>query len=285
MKTTAHRPAFTLIELLVVISIIALLIGILLPALGAARRTARSMQCSSNQRQLGLAMVAYTTDHDGYLPYHTADNMSNFSDANALRWDDVIGVVEGHPDSQRRTGYVPWEVDGEGTEYWTCPFVASDVRIPLSEANVNGVTAIRNQYGMNNYLVIFRQASGQFSRAANDAADLAINGPLRVDFLSGDLILLGDTTRRGGATEFRTNNPTFNHRIGPGVGGTPSTLEPWPVADGSGILTDRAEGEIFAHNGSVNVIGIDGHGESINQWDEQELEERFVPGDLKLLDD
>ncbi len=63
-----HRRAFTLIELLVVISIIALLIAILLPALKAARETARGIQCSANLRSLGLGLVLYAEDFNDTLP-------------------------------------------------------------------------------------------------------------------------------------------------------------------------------------------------------------------------
>ena len=59
-------PGFTLIELLVVISIIALLVSILLPALSKAREQARRVVCSSNGRQLHLANVNYAMDNRGY---------------------------------------------------------------------------------------------------------------------------------------------------------------------------------------------------------------------------
>ena len=62
------KTAFTLIELLVVISIIALLIGILLPALGAARNVARISQAASNQRQINIAMAAYQADNQEFFP-------------------------------------------------------------------------------------------------------------------------------------------------------------------------------------------------------------------------
>ena len=69
MHMRQNRQAFTLIELLVVISIIALLVGILLPALGAARKTAQRAVCLSNQRQVGVAMMTYATSNKGLLPY------------------------------------------------------------------------------------------------------------------------------------------------------------------------------------------------------------------------
>ena len=66
--TSRHYNAFTLIELLVVISIIALLVGILLPALGAARRTAKRSLCASNERQNATATIAYATDNRELIP-------------------------------------------------------------------------------------------------------------------------------------------------------------------------------------------------------------------------
>ncbi len=94
MKPPATQPktsAFTLIELLVVISIIALLIGILLPALAKARKSAQASQCLSSSRQHGTGMISYATDNkeavyptsamSGGTPWITVLSNQNYIDA------------------------------------------------------------------------------------------------------------------------------------------------------------------------------------------------------------
>lgn len=97
----SNRSAFTLIELLVVISIIALLIGILLPVLGNARNAARTVKCLSTQRQLGLAVSMYLNDFKftyprpvigGATPDFTLTERSNALWFNAV--DYYIGLTQ-----------------------------------------------------------------------------------------------------------------------------------------------------------------------------------------------
>lgn len=68
-STRASRPAaFTLVELLVVVAVIGLLIAILLPSLGTARESSRTVVCGSNLSQAALALSVYVDEHRGWLP-------------------------------------------------------------------------------------------------------------------------------------------------------------------------------------------------------------------------
>jgi len=68
MHKQKNKSGFTLVELLVVISIIALLVSILMPALGSARKQATQLVCATNLRSLGQGIMIYGEENDGHLP-------------------------------------------------------------------------------------------------------------------------------------------------------------------------------------------------------------------------
>ena len=83
MARPQQRLAFTLVELLVVIGIIALLIGILLPALSRARATASQTACLATQKNFGNALLMFAQEHKGYLPKAWFNSAANARDAAA----------------------------------------------------------------------------------------------------------------------------------------------------------------------------------------------------------
>lgn len=92
-----RSKAFTLIELLVVMSVIALLIGLLLPTLGAARRQARSLQCLSTIRSIAQAAAMYLDDHAGRFPPTDHGGIGS----STPQWDIQLASYLGSPGVMR----------------------------------------------------------------------------------------------------------------------------------------------------------------------------------------
>ncbi|MBX3387342.1 MAG: type II secretion system protein [Phycisphaeraceae bacterium] len=117
-RPAAIVRAFTLIELLVVIAIIALLVSILLPALSSARETGRKVYCASNQKQLVIAALNYSTDERDRIPSFTWEANFNYgpgtftpvaghTQASAAQAIDILRRRAGRTDLTPPANWIP----------------------------------------------------------------------------------------------------------------------------------------------------------------------------------
>ena len=147
------RTGFTLVELLVVIGIIAVLIALLLPALGKARESARRVNCMSNLRQLTTAWLAYAQANKGWLTF--AENYNNPSPAQE-GW-----AYSGNTDDDIVKGALyPWVPD---PQVYRCPNdpVQKNQRTYSINTFCNGAGSLFNVPSVNNITRI-RESSRTF---------------------------------------------------------------------------------------------------------------------------
>lgn len=113
MNVRLNRHAFTLIELLVVIAIIAVLAAILFPVFAQAREKARQSSCSSNERQIGLGILAYVQDYDETFP------LGSYMDPTGTSPTPWMNIV----DPYVKGGYPTRSLDSGASTYgiYACP--------------------------------------------------------------------------------------------------------------------------------------------------------------------
>ena len=154
-----RKAAFTLIELLVVISIIAILIALLLPALARAKILAERIQCASNLRQIGIAMHEYCSEYRGQYPMALVGNwpFADFVPWNkpsqqypiaglALLYYDSFGVV-GNTMVNPQPGILSPTIAGLSLLY--CPETSSGVTDPAT----NDLAAYKMDFNSQGYFV------------------------------------------------------------------------------------------------------------------------------------
>ena len=258
-----RTTAFTLIELLVVIAIIAILAGLLLPALGKAKTKGQGIQCLSNHRQLTLAWKMYNDDNSGRLLYASP---YNYTDPRDPTWQStwVTGLLDFDPanpsnwDVEQDLQRSPlWPYCGNSAGIWRCPADKSIIR--PSSGKFRGLVLPRvRSMSMNLWVGGFAGTnfglSGTGWRVYRRESDMVDPGPTRT-FLFLDM--------REDSID---------------IGNFATDMRGWP---------DRPEETGFYdfpasyHNQAGGLSFADGHSE-IKRWLDPRTTPRLVKGDLVL---
>ncbi|MFI4859572.1 MAG: type II secretion system protein [Phycisphaerales bacterium JB063] len=283
--TSRQRKAFTLIELLVVISIIALLIGILLPALGAARKSARASVCLGHLRGAGQGVATYATDNKDFYPGPNTsgrrlnDNTVDAGDSDGagkpmqnFDWiSPTLGEALSAPkDRLQRMAYL-------FNEEFRCPDNDRryDGAFGGSIPGFDSSTLFSNSYSTITSFHVYNTGEAPPSQPdaieyKNSRAVVNLQGtgkPFTMDYVgnaSGKVFAIDGSRFVDASGEITFN--TFARGIdghnygtyGPGN----ANFEGSPFFN-NGALTDIGREFGFRHGGSTNTTFFDGHGESL----------------------
>jgi len=247
----AGRAGFTLIELLVVVAIIAVLIGLLLPALGTARNASERAACASNMRQIGVAQHVYASDHgDVFLPFGR-------SGTHAAQWTEIIADYI----QRGAKGGDTFNTVTGGGEVFKCP---SDTQpFPKLYGEAIGISHVGESsgwlsYAMNSGPVRFADRQRAFSGVGgNPVDDLAQPSQAMHHADVAYIRYIADV-------EFLFSNPKVGDRAMIALPDPRSHYRaPAPIsAPAHKAAHERLMGDqelVYRHGGRMNLLYADGH--------------------------
>ena len=221
------RPrAFTLVELLVVMAIIALLTGMLIPSIGAARDQSKSLLCLSNLRQLAAAAQVYAADNHDYYPMAIVTQFSSSATITAC-WDFTTTVAGG------QTTVIPGLL-------WQGESIAKIQQCPSYKGSANWLEDPFTGY---NYNSSFIGGSATVVNGSVIAETLVRSARLTDIRSAGTTAIFGDGQYSGGANKFMRSP-------------LPGTLD-------SGFLARNAGTQGFRHLERTNVALADGSTQTV----------------------
>jgi len=233
MSRTQTRKGFTLIELLVVISIIALLIGILLPALQRAKRNAGALKDGAQLKQIHLALTTYATSNNDRFPIPSREDVQGYTEGEALFMEDDPTV-----DDPMR-----WEKDRTGV--WLSMLIFNGSIVPeicISPNEINGNIAADGDY----HYAPSEEATGVNSES------LALWDPT---FAGTPIPDDGAQMLDGAADEPSGGNNSYAHQ--PIAPGTQRTGRFWRFSSRAADPVISNRGPVFATMSGGNPIGED----------------------------